>query len=542
MVPPPTREPELGRIREDFNNRDLIASETGGVVVDVNRGIATLAAERFPDFDSNGAVNAYDQPTYQNGLIEAEAIIVHEGATLEASDSVELRAEDRVIIAGTLDVGRGGVTIIARERIQIDGTITSEGPVRLLLADDTGTIEIGGRIAARSTVLGTSDVRIYGRGSIQIAGEISTIGVIGALGGNIDVYSYGDLVISGETAHLFTTSEPQGIAGGITLQSESNVTVERGAWLGGMPTDNIVPDTLEPGGDIELIGTNLTLGDDVRIAATGTALREGGRVLLTATGRMFTGHRTLLAAGYGPSGGSVVLRAASIELGEATRVAAGGGSAEPGRVEMHAVDNLALSPFARIEGGAGQCARGGDISLEVGGPLSAGEGAQIIGGAGNTNATCGRTHPGGAIIIFARDAIGLTAALIPGTGAQPGSVDVNIVPDYLVPPANLQVGGGGYLESVTIDRGDDAIDRIPRLVEVIADTPADTQVSIQLAGADQADGPFEDWLPITSDANDKKLESFVGRRWVRYRVVLEGRKFDVPVLDYFEIDLAPAGY
>jgi hypothetical protein len=533
-VPPPAAQ-RLVRIREDFNTRELIAMESGSILVDINRGIATLDAQIFPEFAGYGAVSAYDQTTYQNGLVEAEAIIIHEGGTLEASDSVELRAEDRIIVAGSITAGRGGVTIVARQRIQIDGTINSDGPVRLLLGDDTGTVEVGGTIDARSRV------EIYGRGSVLIGGTISTFGVSGDLPANIDVYAYGDVTVTGYGARLYGTGDLDA-AGSISLVSEANVTVDAGAWLGGMAPDPIMPDELMPSGDIDVRASNVFLGDDTVVAASGANAREGGRVLVTATGRLVTGHRMQLAAGVGPDGGSVSLFADAIELGEGTNVVGGGGRAQPGDVKLSAVSSISMQPFSYVQGGFGECTHGGNVVIEVGGLLSAGQGAAIIGGSTDTSATCGRGYAGGAVTIYAKDAVGLELAVMAGEGATRGEVNINLIENYTVASPNLSVGPSGDIESRTIDRGVEAIDTVPRLVELVTETPADTTVTILLSAASEPEGPFEEWLPVTSDPNDQKLSLFTGQRYVRYRVVLEGRKFDVPLVDYFEIDLAPIGY
>lgn len=530
-VPPP----ELTRLREDFNNRRLISTETGdAIIVDINRGLVTLKAEDFPDVSGIGT-RTYAEPIQQNGLIEAESIDIDPTSTFEASDSVELRAADKVTIQGDLNVGRGGITIAAGNLVQIDGSITSEGPVRIMLGNDAGSVEINGRISARSTLVGPAPISIRGRGTAIIRGELFGLADPGAPGGDIVINTYGDIIVAGSSVRIHTTAD-QGAAGVIRLESESVVEIQQGAWVGVPAETEIVP-----GGNVEVRASRIVIGDGVRIAASGTNARTGGALHLTAETTIETGNGAFLGAGYAPDGGSVFLTADGIDLGAETRVEGGRGTTQAGLVTLRAVSSLHLDAAARVTGGQGACSPGGDIIVEVGGVVTAAEGAAVIGGAGNTD-MCGRDHAGGSVSVVAREIYGAEETFLPGTGAIPGSVDVVIDPMFTVNSPNLAVGTGGVVESKTIDRGEAAASSIPRLVSIETLTPERTTVDLLLAGAFDLEGPFDVWLPVTSESNHAELSGLVGARYLRYRVVLRGRTFDAPVIDYFEIDLAPKGF
>ena len=200
-------------VREDFNNTDWIV-EAQGIVYDVNLGRLALPVQFLPQTTATGTT-VFTGTSDADGLLEAEFILVEEQATVEAADAVELRAAREVQVLGRVTAGVGGVTVQAGSRILITGEIESDGPIRLLLTDPEGQIEILGRVATR-TGLDPVDpdappIEILGRGSAVIQGQVATDAAEGRIGGDIFVNVYGDIGIDG--GHLGATARSVGHAG-----------------------------------------------------------------------------------------------------------------------------------------------------------------------------------------------------------------------------------------------------------------------------------------------------------------------------------------
>ncbi len=520
---------------EDFDNQLLVHSVTGAAQLHVNEGIATLPVESFPRLEGDG-LDMYRGDFDRNGLVEAESIVLSETANFEASDAVELRAQDTVHISGTLHAGRGGVTLVAGRQVVIDGTIDSRGPVHILVEDPEGEIRISGRISVHASVDDPNDmpphVKILGRCPVTVSGQIVSTAGAGREGGDIEIRVYGGIKVVGPGARITAGAHEQASAGNVRLRSEADIAIGEGAGLGRLAGP------FELGGDIEVQGQTVRIEDGATVLA-GDGMLKGGSVFLTAANTLAITSFAQVGSGAGPEGGSLLIKAALIGVGEGAIVQGGQGRSYGAHFTMDAVTRLDVAGGAVIRGGSTSCGPGGAVQIAVGGTVRVRAGAALQGGDGAVdfgNRVCTTTAKGGDVRVQAWAGNGVGEASFAGRGFPDGEVILEWNDTLIVQPPNLTVGTYGQILSKIIDRGERARGQIPRLIGWDGQVPEGAQISIELCGANDFSGPYDS----CALANDPEaLLPFADARFFRYRVRLVGRTFDAPSLDYFQVDLSP---
>lgn len=540
-TPYETGDAPLTRLREDFDNRRRIES-IARAELDVNRGALTLAATRFPTLDGTG--EQYVSGTMQrNGLVEGDDIVLARSSAVVAPDSLELRAASTVTVSGDVRIGPGGMTIVASKRIVITETaaLDSKGPVTLMIADPDGSVQIDGRLVTRSTAESTQapNITILGRGSVIVTGELRTEADADQHGGDVRIEVYNDVRIVGPEAHVAAYAHEGGSPGVVTVRSEADVRVTEGATLGRLGDADIetVKDT---DGAIDVQAASIIVDDASHIVSDTS--RFGSGIELAARDLIRAGEGAQIRAGETEIGAPLRMRAATIDLGVSAVVAAGPGHSGGGNLEIRASSALTIAPNAQILAGEGRCAAGGDVLIVVSGELTASTPATIAGGDGGTASDtleCPGDFEGGGVTVIAHEASGLDEVVAPGRGQPAGSVELSMDRTVIVERVVLAVQTSGEVQSVPLRRDPLAIGRVPRLVELSAEAPTGTRIVIELAGADTHDGPFDTWFPVGSD-DPEELAPLSSAAWFKYRVKLSGRAFDAPVIDFFDIDLAPA--
>ena len=147
-----------------------------------------------------------------------------------------------------------------------------------------------------------------------------------------------------------------------------------------------------------------------------------------------------------------------------------------------------------------------------------------------------RQEGGGDVQFFCSEIIGnFDQSTKPGPGSPQGDITLNINPDYERPTPTPHPQSFGYLESKTFDRGLEYANASAKLSSILRELPNGTRVDIMVAGANDDEGPFSEW--VTLDESMKLNDSIVGYQFIRYRIEVHGRTLDTPVLDRFEIDL-----
>lgn len=529
-------------LREDFENRALIdplLSE--GVLIDTNRGVATLSAERFPTLSEGKIMNLASTSDFE-GVVEGASVFVEPGVEVEALDALELRASDTLRISGRIHAGPGGVTLVAGRSIFIDGRIESLGPIRVRLAAEDGVIQVSGKLLTLPTRDGESaEVSLVGRGQVHVSGEVRTgDGASGS--GAVLVSSYDDVEIAGASASVGSGAASLGKAGAVRLLSErrirltdeARITTGRTSSEGGPNYDAGVG-----GGDIELrAALGVHLGEGSRLSAGAAPEGEAGSIRVISGGSLSVSSAEILA-GAGDVGGAVLLEAATATIGPEAALAGGSGRAAGGGLELSTAGTLALA-FTTLRGGAAECGPAGSVRIHVGALLSLASAVSLLGGTGGRSSNrCIEGGTGGDVVILARagQAAALTEVATPGYGAQSGSRSVTIDAAYERPLPEVRVRTRGVLVSRIIDRGPAAIGATPRLVTLEDLRPSQTVVRVELAGAAEAEGPFEPWHEAT-EGDHEALAALAQARFFRYRLVLQGRALDAPEVDAFEWDFA----
>jgi hypothetical protein len=531
-------------IREEFNNESEVATASVAII-DVNHGFVTLPAESFPSF-LGGALTTISGVDNQNGLLEGSSLVVPGGAELSASDSIELRAADTIRISGKITAGPGGATFIAGQGIFIDGTLESEGPVRLKLANPGGQIAVSGRV---STLQGlnqaSASISLWARGSVQVSGQLDTAVGEQQDSGAISIESYGDIEVSGMGAQIVTGDARPGRAGGIKLSSEGEIRILNAASLttGSSPSSsNIgVRGPAASGGSIDLESQRIRIDQSARIVLGGAIGGAGGSLRLVAGDHLsVTGYSTL-TAGDGDAAGSIAVSTRTASIAASTWTA-GGGTTLAGRVFVQSAGDLFLGPGASITGGIGNCVSGGDVVIQVSGRIVFSDGVSISGGSASLGnyASCVAGQGGGNVEITAQQAIGPTVgALVKGAGTPVGVIEVGLDPTFTLPLPNVRVRTVGWVISKVFDRGKSAANFEPTLTDQRVVTPDGTFAKIQLAGASEPAGPFSDWVDESPGVSYPRPSALVGKRYLMYRVWLKGRALDAPLVDEFEIRVAP---
>lgn len=535
---------EVTTIREDFSNFSLI-SNTVNIIHDVNQGLVRLPTIQFPEALGD-SIRTYDYPAELNGVIAADQIVIMPEGTLRASDSVELNAADLVHVNGQIIAGPGGVTIAAGRAVMINGSIESQGPIRILLSDPTGHIEINGRVIGYST--GERDIpasiELLGRGVIIVGGQVATKAGIGLRAGMITFDAYGDIQIVGP-ANVSSTGDEGAISGNIKIRSETRVEVSGGATIGDRAAmADPLTSLLGGSGDIEIQAPEVELGDETTIAATSAIEGRGGSIMVTAGRILRTGRSAFLSAGAGLLGGSIAVNAVAAELGDRTSLRGGIGLSGAGLLRIEASSALTLGESTQLLGGDGVCADGGSTTVFVAGELTLAGGSVIAGGGGGVSANqrpCAiQNYRGGGVEVIAHAVEGDESGIRVGNGVYNAERRVTINPDHEVLPPNLKVAASGWVESDVLDRGEAAIGQVPTLrLLLVKDLPIGTHATLQLAGSATHDQPIDKWI-VLDDEDSSNLTALRDARYFRYKLTLVGRVFDTPVVDFFEIDLAPA--
>lgn len=530
----------ITHVFENFDNQRNVSAVTGQAELDVNQGILTLPSESIPRIDGYGT-DMIRGRVERNGLVEAEQIVVAEMGSLEASDAVEMRAIDTVRVIGDIRAGRGGVTLIGGRGVYVEGNIDSLGPVRILVQAADGEIEVSGRISVRAS----SDhleatpphVELLGRGSVRVSGGIESSADAGRMGGDVRVQVYGPIKVYGATAHITTHAEGDGAPGTIRLRSEGSVNLGDGARVG-RPDISAVDLDLLLGGHVEIQGTVIRLEDGATIEA-GDGVQKGGAVFLSAREAIALDTGSTVRSGNGEEGGSLFLKAQRVGIGQGSALTAGVGGEHGALFEIDAVERLDIVSDAMVRGGHTACGPGGTVSIAVAGSVRVRDGATLRGGDGAVGfgtRGCDDTGAGGDVRIQAHSVDAPEGVLAAGRGFPDGVVEVTLDESLEVPPPNLSVGTTGAVISKIFDRGVHALGTVPVLVSAEMDTPEGTSVNIELCGDAEAIGPF---TRCADAADPEALVELADAQYLRYRLRLVGRVFDAPVLDYFELDLAP---
>lgn len=543
---PPTIEGDIIRttiVREDFDSRFFVESSSVALI-DVNRGVVSLPVEQFPSSDEDNLTDV-DGLMQVSGVVEAGSIIVQPRGTLEAADAVELRAKDELRVSGVIRAGPGGVTLIAGRALSIDGTIQSEGPIRLRLGDNGGTVEILGDISTLATHQRRSaDISIVGRGDVRIRGTVRTGEAELADSGDISINTYGAIQIEGTDAEVRSGDSMHGRAGDVSLTTEQSVELLYGAQLIGGDGTN-TEDNLRieiAGGSVVVRSGTVLIGFGGGIAGGRALAGQGGAVDVTAESTVTIEHVVSVVAGAGTRGGRMTIVSDRLSVGEMSTLVGGTGEQASGDAFVTTIGEASLAAAASIVGGAGGCTDGGALLLRIGGRLTVDPTSSLRGGQGGeaVGDTCVGRFAGGSVQIFAREVSGpLDAVATPGGGGTSGLQQIVIEPTYeLKALPQIRIRTEGLVDSKVIDRGLDNAQLVPRLIESRLEAPPMTVAVIRLAGADQPLGPYSPWV-TASVSQPELLQPLAGYRYLRYRIQLRGRALDAPVVDGFELDLAP---
>ncbi len=526
-------------LREDFNNTDWIV-EAQGIVYDVNLGRLALPVRVLPETTASGTT-VFTGAADADGLLEAEVIVIDEQAILEAADAVELRAAREVQVVGRVAAGVGGVTIQAGHRIVITGEIESSGPIRLLLTDPDGQIEVLGRVATR-TGLNPADpdappIELLGRGGALIQGRLTTEATEGRVAGDIFVNVYGDVRIDG--GQVGATADPMATPGRVTMTSEGTVEISGSSRIGVDLETDADADADAAGGDLMIRAASIVVGGASSIVG-GHGPERGATISLVAGGPINVDQGARVQAGSGPSAGSVTAKGRIVKIEDGAALLAGRGDRRPGTLRIESIEGLIIGTDAILAASETGCGPGGSLSVTVSGPLFVAAGAELRGGSVLPGAPsdCRRIFTGGRIDIKAREAVGLAPSLVPGTGIPEGPISVLLDPEIAVAPPETPTGVDGFVVSRVIDRGPEGVGFVPVLAELVADTPPGTTVEVGLAGADTPVGPFGPWTSVGNSRLEARA-TLADHRYVRYRIRLVGRAFDSPSVDYVEIVLRP---
>lgn len=533
---------ETQHVLEDFENRNFIdplLSEN--VVIDTNRGVATLPAERFPSLTDGKIMNLVSTSEFE-GVVEGASILLEPGVEIEAMDAIELRAADTLRISGRLRAGPGGITLVAGRSLFVDGRVESLGPIRVRLASEEGLIHVSGKLLTQSVRSGQSaEITILGRGDVDVSGEIRTgDGLSGS--GLVLISSYHDVHIDGALAFVSSGSASEGTSGSVQVLSEGEVEISNGAIVGSGRSSYETSEQLGPGaggGDIEIRAVSRVRAHArARVLAGAHVGRVGGALRLVSGDELLLSQAEL-TGGEGGLGGAVQLEARTASIGPDVSVSGGNGLDGGGTIELSTADALAMQLLV-MRGGATECGDAGSVRIHVGGRILVGSEVSLLGGPGGRSSNrCIDGGRGGDVVVLAKQGESslLTAASMPGNGARSGERSVTIDRDYERPMPDVRVRTMGALVSRVIDRGAQAVGSTPRLLSFQRLTPEETEAKIQLAGATSPQGPFEPWHEANAE-DAESLRALKEARYFRYRVWLQGRALDAPEVDTFELDLS----
>ncbi|MEL7367426.1 MAG: hypothetical protein AAFN74_00835 [Myxococcota bacterium] len=485
-------------LREDFNNEDWLV-ETSSVIHDTNLGVLTLPIESIPNVFSTGRA-IYSSPDDTDGLIEASSITVEPPADLRAVDAMQLRAQDFVLIQGSITAGNGGITIVAGNRIEIEGQLDSRGPIRLQVANPDGEIIIGGSVVTRAVFQGgeAPPIIIQARSRVTLEGELITTADNGYIGGDIAVTVYGDVVIDGGV--ITTITEPDGEPGAIILRSDQLVQLERGH----IGVDGSILPRL--GGSVRIEAKRVEVGTAGLIRG-GADANQGGNVGIQAAETVTLDDGARIESGSGEISGELRIQAASLTIGQSAVLQTGTALSTAGDLRVDIAENMTVRSNALIAGADTDCGAGGSVQLAVAGRLSVASGAVVRGG-GNPPPTpdsdCTEQFEGGRIEVTTGEADGVESSIEAGQGVPTGTVSLSLNRVFEVPVPDVSGGLVGYVRSRVIDRSSDGLGFAPMLTQLIlrdppptVNRPITTSVSVSLRGSAVPEGPFERWIDLS---------------------------------------------
>lgn len=485
-TPPPFPDgAERRRWTETFDNRGRLAQLEGAAVLDSNQGRLTLPALEVPSPEGAGERELMAEDA-RAGLIEGADLVLASSTEIEAPDALELRATGRVVLDGRIDVGTGGLVVVAGGDIVIGGDIESDGPVSLFVTHREAEVSIGGRITLRvppdpMTSPSSEGLDIRGRGRVSLAGPLdvrraSPVALAVEVYGPIRIES-GFEIATGEAARVeLGTEDAVELADGADLQSEARWVVQ---------------------------AEHLRLGDGARVRlARMSALAERSIEL---------GDRASVEAG----GEELAWLAAQIHLGASSQLL---GSGSPGSdVRLEATETLSAAADARVAAGNTRCYGRGTVLVRIAGPYR-GLGPARFRASRTSPTDCPEAAPG-AISFVAREVVGVTPDL---DGAA-----VRLDPDLRLDTPPIETRAYGRWTSIPFSVDFDAR---PHLVEARRSQPPGTGVRVLLGRADGPDGPASGFV-----SEEDGWGVHEGAPWLAVRVELEGGAFDAPTLDHLVI-------
>lgn len=311
---------------ESFDHRGQLQGIDGSAVLDSNRGLLTLFVESLPHLGGTGEFFV-DQEKASFGLAEGQVLEVTDN--IDVGDGLELRASNALKVSGQLRAGEGGLLLAAGRSIEINGELSSTGPIELVITELTGEIVVRGSIRAPL-------IRLRGRGSTRILGLIDAEASPGPTGfGEIHVELYGAVSLEGPSAALRSGDE-----GTVRIETLNELRFRDGARA------------IDPG--TWSIGAGQVLVDE------GSALVVGG-LSVVAEDELRLGAEVEIETG----GDEASFVASAIELGLGTRidgVASGGTS-----LRIEAAEELRARDAATVTSVSPSCSQG-EVVVRVGGP------------------------------------------------------------------------------------------------------------------------------------------------------------------------------
>lgn len=527
--------PDEDRFREDFGNLAHVESSSTAIV-DVNHGWVTLPVETFPALAGLDA-RTITQPLAHNGLIDARSLLVPVGVQLDATDSIELRAVETVHMSGRIRAGSGGVRIVAGKAVYIDGVIESAGPVRIQLAGSGDLIDIAGRIQTLdSEGQRSGHITLEGRGGVHVSGTLQTGSARYGDSGGVTIRAYGDVLV-GEAAARITVGTGRGGRGGaVEIVTEGRASITAGTIAAGDAEVIGVGPAVEAGG-VSIRAADVALSQGAELHGGRSTNGPGGGVTVVASRFLVAVRGTRVMGGAGSVGGTLSFKSGTATV--SAQLLAGAGDAVAGRVEVSTAGFIHLAPEALLVGGDSGCGTGGQARVWSGGTLFVGpRDVAVYGGRGGTAVgnDCLGDYQGGGAEIRAQSVVGDAEAIVyGGAGMRVGTSTVVVDPRFAVPPTPVGAARVGWVMSTPFAREPRLIGQAPSLVGLYAEIPyfRTTTVSIALADADVL--PLE-WHFLTVEDPRSGLP-LAGATRLRYRVGLEGRIFDAPVVEGFEIAL-----
>lgn len=363
------------------------------------RSRATTAADLCPAGTGTCVVSRTIRVD-DNSIIDTGSrhlVIAAGGSLLVGSGTMTLRSarltiEDGGVIRGTGSGGESGGTItINADVIQIVGQIAATGsPGGEVTLTSGGDLSVTGTIDARSLSTDEDGGSILLQGqNVTLAGPITANGGRDGLGGDVDVLSGGDLLISrnieasGGEGGTLDISAGNGGAGNLTISENGRLTADALTEDGLAESVNLTAsgDGITSGhiflnGDVSCSGfsgasageINFDAAGDVRgtdngahiIASGGRPTGAGGEVNITATEGQYTCAASIEVRGNTEAPGGALTFEVGGSILLATPIDVRGGTLG-GSIVARAAGDVTVDTTLRSDGGAEGAAR---IELE----------------------------------------------------------------------------------------------------------------------------------------------------------------------------------